>query len=149
MSFTVRRAELSDAVLIAPLFDLYRQFYKQTSDLPLALAFIEKRLSRNESVIFVAEDANKKPVGFTQLYPSFSSVSARRTWILNDLFVLPELRRQRVGFALLDAAKIHAIATRAKRLSLSTAHDNPAQQLYESFGFVRNNAFYQYDVTLD
>ncbi|MGZ3238387.1 MAG: N-acetyltransferase family protein [Burkholderiaceae bacterium] len=149
MSIIVRRAELADAALIAPLFDLYRQFYKQTPDLPLSLSFIEERLSRNESVIFIAEDENKKPVGFTQLYPSFSSVSARRTWILNDLFVLPEMRRQRVGHALLDAAKAHAITTCAKRLSLSTAHDNPVQQLYESFGFVRNNAFYQYDLTLD
>jgi ribosomal protein S18 acetylase RimI-like enzyme len=68
---------------------------------------------------------------------------------LNDLFVLSEMRRQHVGYALLNAAKTHAIETDAKRLSLSTAHDNPAQQLYEAFGFVRNNAFYQYDLTLD
>jgi ribosomal protein S18 acetylase RimI-like enzyme len=59
------------------------------------------------------------------------------------------MRRQRVGHALLDAAKTHAIETGARRLSLSTAHDNPAQKLYESFGYVRNNAFYQYDLTLD
>jgi ribosomal protein S18 acetylase RimI-like enzyme len=149
MSCTIRYAELSDARSIATLFDLYRQFYKQASDFPLALTFIEERLSRNESVIFLAEDGNKKAVGFTQLYPSFSSVSARRTWILNDLFVLSEMRRQHVGYALLNAAKTHAIETGAKRLSLSTAHDNPAQQLYELFGFVRNNAFYQYDLTLD
>jgi ribosomal protein S18 acetylase RimI-like enzyme len=149
MSFTIRRAELLDASAIAVLFDLYRQFYKQAPDLPLALSFIEERLSRNESVIFIAENEHGKSIGFTQLYPSFSSVSARRTWILNDLFVLPEARRRRVGYALLNAAKSHAIETGAKRLSLSTAHDNPAQQLYESFGYVRNNAFYQYDLALD
>lgn len=149
MSFTIRRAELPDAHSIATLFDLYRQFYNQAADFPLALAFIEARLSRNEAVIFLAEDDNKNATGFTQLYPSFSSVSARRAWILNDLFVLPEIRRQRVGYALLDAAKTHALETGAKRLSLSTAHDNPAQKLYESFGYVRNNAFYQYDLTLD
>jgi hypothetical protein len=79
MSCTIRHAELSDARSIATLFDLYRQFYKQASDFPLALTFIEERLSRNESVIFLAEDGNKKAVGFTQLYPLFSSVSARRT----------------------------------------------------------------------
>jgi ribosomal protein S18 acetylase RimI-like enzyme len=149
MSVTIRRAELADASSIATLFDLYRQFYKQAADLPLAQEFIKERMSRNESVIFIAEDETGKPVGFTQLYPSFSSVSARRTWILNDLFVLPEMRRQRVGLALLNAAKTHATESGAKRLSLMTAHDNPAQKLYESFGYVRNNAYYQYDLTLD
>jgi ribosomal protein S18 acetylase RimI-like enzyme len=149
MSVTIRKASMADAPAIAPLFDGYRQFYKQSADLPLALSFITKRLSHNESVIFIAEDDDKNAVGFTQLYPSFSSISARRIWILNDLFVLPEMRRQRVGHALLDAAKTHAIETGARRLSLSTAHDNPAQKLYESFGYVRNNAFYQYDLTLD
>lgn len=149
MSFTIRRAELADVSSIAVLFDLYRQFYQQAADFPLALTFIQERLSRNESVIFIAVDEHGKAIGFTQLYPSFSSVSARHTWILNDLFVLPETRRQRIGDALLNAAKSHAIETGAKRLSLSTAHDNPAQKLYESSGYVRNNAFYQYDLTLD
>ena len=27
------------------------------------------------------------PIGFVQLYPSFSSVSMMRSWVLNDLFV--------------------------------------------------------------
>ncbi len=149
MSFAIRQAGLADADVVASLFDLYRQFYRQAPNPSLALAFIEDRLKNKESIIFIAEDQDRNAIGFTQLYPSFSSVSARRTWILNDLFVLPELRRQRVGHALLEAAKKHAIATGAKRLSLSTAHDNPAQKLYESFGFVRNDAFYQYDLTLD
>jgi ribosomal protein S18 acetylase RimI-like enzyme len=149
VSATVRRAEFADAKAVAILFDLYRQFYKQPANLALALSFIEARIKNNESVIFIAEDTTKNPVGFTQLYPSFSSVGAAHIWILNDLFVLPEMRRQRIGHALLDAAKAHAIASGARRITLSTAHDNPAQKLYESFGYVRNNAFYQYDLTLD
>lgn len=149
MSITIRKASLKDAAIVAPLFDSYRQFYKQEADPSLALSFITKRLSHNESVIFIAEDGDKNAIGFTQLYPSFSSVSARRIWIVNDLFVSPGMRRQRVGYALLNAAKTYAIETGAKRLSLSTAHDNPAQKLYESFGYIRNNAFYQYDLILD
>jgi ribosomal protein S18 acetylase RimI-like enzyme len=148
MSVQVRRANINDVSSIAPLFDGYRQFYRQSSDLPLATSFIEERIEKNESVIFIAENENKKAIGFTQLYLSFSSVSARRTWILNDLFVIPDMRGHGVGFSLLSAAKTHTIETGAKRLSLSTAHDNPAQKLYEAFGFVRNTAFYQYDLTL-
>ncbi|MDB5763145.1 MAG: family acetyltransferase [Herminiimonas sp.] len=148
MTIQVRRAGLADAGIVAPLFDSYRQFYKQQPDLPLALAFIRERLERTESVILLAQDDDEHPAGFTQLYPSFSSVSACRIWILNDLFVLPALRGRRIGHALLDAAKAHAVATGAGRLTLSTAHDNPARKLYESLGYERDSMLYQYDLTL-
>ena len=134
---------------IAPLFDAYRQFYQQSADMPLALAFINERLTLSDSVIFIAQDEHGQAIGFTQLYPSFSSVSARRIWILNDLFVLPAVRGKGAAHQLLDTARDYAIATGAKRLELSTAHDNPAQKLYESLGYERDNAFYHYSLALD
>jgi len=149
MKFTIRRAQAADAELIAPLFDAYRQFYQQSADLPLALAFLRERLMQNESVIFVAQDEQDQAIGFTQLYPSFSSSSARRIWILNDLFVAHAARGNGVAHQLLDAARNHAVATRAKRLALSTARDNPAQKLYESVGYERDNMFYHYSLPLD
>jgi ribosomal protein S18 acetylase RimI-like enzyme len=149
MKTLVRRAQLADAELIAPLFDGYRQFYRQSADLPLALAFVRERLMLNESVIFVAQNQQGQAIGFTQLYPAFSSVSARRIWILNDLFVTPGARGNGVARQLLDMAKNHAVATGAKRLALSTARDNPAQKLYESVGYERDNLFYHYSLTLD
>lgn len=149
MTAHVRRAAMADTEMVAPLFDAYRQFYQQVSDLPLALAFIGERLSLNESVIFVAEDEQRRALGFVQLYPSFTSVGARRLWILNDLFVVPAGRGQGVGQALLNAAKDHGIETGAKRLELSTAHGNPAQKLYESLGYVRDQAFYHYSLALE
>ncbi len=90
--------------LVAPLFDQYRVFYRQPSDPALAQAFIAERVANRESVIFLALQ-DGEPVGFTQLYPSFSSVSARRTWILNDLYVVPSCRGQGVGSALLERAR--------------------------------------------
>ena len=149
MMIRVRRATTTDAETIAPLFDRYRQFYRQASDLPLALAFIHERLSLKESVIFLAEDEEGPPIGFTQLYPSFTSVGAGRLWILNDLFVIPAARGRGVGRALLDAAKAHADATGAKRLVLSSAHDNPARELYESLGYVRDREFCHYSLPLE
>ncbi len=149
LSIRVRQAEPADADAIAPLFDGYRQFYQQTSDLPLALAFIGERLTLRESVILLAQDEAGHAIGFTQLYPSFSSISARRLWILNDLFVVPDARGKKVGRALLDAAKAHAIATQAKGLQLSTAFDNPAQKLYESAGYERDQVFYHYSLILN
>lgn len=149
MKIAIRRAQVADAELIAPLFDAYRQFYRQSADLPLSLMFVRERLTLNESVIFVAQDEQGQAIGFTQLYPSFSSVGARRIWILNDLFVAPAARSNGVAHQLLDVAKGHAVATGAKRLALSTARDNPAQKLYESVGYERDNVFYYYSLSLD
>ena len=130
--------------LVAPLFDQYRVFYRQPSDPALAQAFIAERVANRESVIFLALQ-DGEPVGFTQLYPSFSSVSARRTWILNDLYVVPSCRGQGVGSALLEQARAHAQATGAKGLGLQTAVDNlNAQRLYEALGYRREEGFYSY-----
>lgn len=129
---------------VAPLFDLYRVFYRQPSDPALAQAFIAERVANRESVIFLALQ-DGEPVGFTQLYPSFSSVSARRTWILNDLYVVPSCRGQGVGSALLERARAHAQATGAKGLGLQTAVDNlNAQRLYEALGYRREEGVYSY-----
>lgn len=139
---------MADIDVVVPLFDGYRQFYGQPSDAALARAFVAERMALLESVIFLAQSESGAALGFTQLYPSFSSVSARRIWVLNDLFVSSAARGQGVGSALLNAAKTHALATGAKRLILSTAHDNPAQKLYEAHGYERDNSFYHYSLEL-
>jgi len=96
MTRSIIRATIDQLDLIAPLFDGYRQFYKQPSNVDKARQFIKDRLIRHESVIFLAL-LDEAAVGFTQLYPSFSSTSMQRLWILNDLFVAPDGRRSGVG----------------------------------------------------
>lgn len=147
--FTIRKAGLSDLATVAPLFDAYRQFYGKASDPALATRFIRERLENGESAIFVARDGDGRGAGFVQLYPSFSSVSAQRTFILNDLFVAPAARGASVGRRLLEAASAFGRENGAIRLSLSTAHDNlPAQALYESLGWKRDEQFYVYTLAL-
>jgi ribosomal protein S18 acetylase RimI-like enzyme len=133
----------ADIDLVAPLFDGYRQFYRQAPDLALARQFLSDRLEGGESVVFVALESDK-PLGFVQLYPSFSSVSACRTWILNDLFVVPGSRGRGVGRALMERARRHASETGARQLVLETAADNPAQKLYESLGYVCQNGTHKF-----
>lgn len=144
----VVQATSDDLHIAAPLFDQYRQFYAQPSDLAKAHQFLKERLERNESVVYLAIDTSSgEGLGFTQLYPTFSSISARPAWILNDLFVRSDRRKTGVATRLLEAAKQHAAATNAKGLSLSTAVSNiAAQSLYESFGFTRDDQFYHYDL---
>ena len=148
-SVQVMRAAVDDIETVAPLFDAYRQFYQQPSDLDGARAFLTERLERGESVIFLALLDDGTPAGFTQLYPIFSSTSMQRAWLLNDIFVAPAARRAGVGRALLERAHAFARATNSKELMLQTAVDNlPAQRLYESLGWQRDNDFYVYMLTV-
>ena len=135
MTVSYRRAGLADLDRIAPLFDGYRQFYGQSSDLPRARRWLEERMSRGEAHVILAE-RDHQPVGFTLLYPSFSSVSTTHTLVLNDLFVAPEARRSGVGTGLLDEALDLARDLGAPRVSLETARSNEtAQALYRSAGW--------------
>ena len=143
-----RRASVADLDALVPLFDGYRVFYRQPSDRGLARAFLEERLERGESIVFVAE-AGAEALGFAQLYPSFSSARARRIYILNDLFVRPDVRRAGVARALLDEAARFARDEGAARLTLMTAIDNfAAQSVYEKAGWIRDEAFYVYNLSL-
>lgn len=144
----VREAAAADLELIAPLFDAYRRFYRQPSDLARTRSFVRARLDREDSVIIIALDQSEA-VGFTQLYPSFSSVSMARIFILNDLFVSPEARGNGVGAALLAAAADFGRRAGACRLALTTETTNTvAQSVYERMGWVRDTAFYTYELTL-
>lgn len=146
---TIRQAGIDDAGIVAPLFDAYRQFYGKAPDAELARQFITARLTGAESVIFLALDDAGAGIGFVQLYPSFSSVSAGPTFILNDLFIAPQARRGSVATELMDAAAGFARERGALRLSLSTGKANvAAQSLYERQGWVRDEAYFYYSLAL-
>jgi ribosomal protein S18 acetylase RimI-like enzyme len=146
----IRQATVDDIDLIAPLFDSYRQFYEHAPDLGLARSFLLERFKQNQTVIFLALDSNGTALGFTQLYPSFSSGLARRIFVLNDLFVIPEARRLKVAHLLLRAAAEFGRKVGAARLTLSTAIDNTvAQSLYEFSGWRRDYLFCTYMLPLE
>ena len=151
-TYTIIQADESYVDFIAPLFDAYRQFYEQAPDLALARTFIAERLRNQESIIYLAlSDSERELValGFTQLYPTFSSIGAKRLWILNDLYVIPESRGKGIGQALLQRAKDLAMETEARGLTLATAVDNPAQHLYEKVGYVKDVGFFHYFLAVD
>ena len=146
----VRPANRDDLEALSRLFDTYRVFYERESDLASARRFVSDRMNRDDSALFVAEGDGGTLTGFTQLYPSWSSVSMARIFVLNDLFVAETSRRGGVARALLDAAHAFARTAGAVRVSLATARDNVrAQPLYESMGYRRDEAFWHYDLTLD
>lgn len=147
---SIRRATAEDLDLIVPLFDAYRQFYRQPSDPVLARTFLSDRFLHHQSVVFLALDTGGSALGFTQLYPSFSSGLARPIYILNDLFVTPSARRRNIARRLLETAADFARQSGAARLALSTALDNePARALYESAGWRQDTVFCTYTLPLN
>ncbi|MGH1433767.1 MAG: GNAT family N-acetyltransferase [Lewinella sp.] len=142
----IRSATLSDLSALANLFDQYRVFYRKDSDIPAAEQFLKDRLTLGDSVIYVAEIAGEL-VGFTQLYPIFSSTRMRRLWLLNDLFVHPAQRGQGLSLQLLDQTKKHCRETRACGVMLETEKSNTiGNRLYPRAGFQQNEGsnFYEW-----
>ena len=144
----VKRVTINDLEELAILFNKYRIFYGQGSDIEGAKDYLYERIKKDESVIFIIQKENEA-IGFTQMYPTFSSVSMKKAWILNDLFVLENARKQGVGQLLLETAKEYAIQTKAKGISLCTTIDNVvAQRLYEKNDYVRDKQFYHYHLSV-
>jgi ribosomal protein S18 acetylase RimI-like enzyme len=134
---TVSKATIHDIDPLSMLFNEYRIFYKKESDLQNISAFLSERLNNNDSVIFVAKSANNNFMGFVQLYPLFSSTRMKRLWLLNDLYVNPTFRGQKVSVMLIDRAKQLALETNSAGLMLETAKSNTAgNNLYRKTDFI-------------
>lgn len=125
------------------LFDDYRVYYEQESDKETAHAYLAQRLKEEESVIYLARE-DGVALGFTQLYPMFSSLTMNSMWVLNDLFVAEEGRNAGTGTSLLVAAQHFCRRERAKGLALETGIENPAQRLYERMGFKKDEVYLHY-----
>ena len=146
---SIRKAKIEDLHQLVQLFDAYRKFYKQLSDIVLATQFITARLTNIDSIILVAENEKQQLIGFCQIYPSFCSVAAAKIGVLYDLYVNESARKTGAGRALMLAAHEYAANNNMLRLDLTTAKDNlKAQALYESLGWVRDDIFYAYSKQL-
>ncbi|MGQ8871677.1 GNAT family N-acetyltransferase [Paenibacillus sp. TSA_86.1] len=167
MEIGIRQAELDDISEVSRLFNDYRMFYGQDSDLEGASRFIHERMSNHDSIIFIAEwiqgikeesDAARyeqcdeikgKGAGLVQIYPSYSSVSMGPIWILNDLYVDSNDRKQGIARKLMQAVMKQAQEHKIIRISLSTAISNQqAQALYESEGYTRDQSFMYYECSV-
>ncbi|HAT3993851.1 N-acetyltransferase [Elizabethkingia anophelis] len=131
----IRLATLQDLESLTLIFEKYRDFYKKQGDYERAKSFLKERISNNESVIYIAE-ADGKTIGFTQLYPLFSSTRMKKLWLLNDLYVEEEYRQKGISIALIDKAKELCRETGACQLSLETSKTNMVgNNLYPKTGF--------------
>ncbi len=122
---------------LALLFDAYRVWYRKDSNIPAAKEFLKARLQNSESIVYLAiDEKNGGMVGFTQLYPLFSSTRMKPLWLLNDLFVQPDYRGQGISKLLIDRCKELARTTEAAGLMLETEKSNTiGNQLYAATDF--------------
>jgi ribosomal protein S18 acetylase RimI-like enzyme len=142
----ISRIVASDLAQLHPLVEGYRAFYKQEANTKTEQYLLD-RIANDEVVGFIARTDEGEAVGFTLIYPTFSTVSLSHIWLLNDLFVVPEARGAGVASALMDTAEQAAKDAGATRIFLRTAHTNtPAQALYESRGWVYDEVFKRYDL---
>ena len=143
----IKRAHQGHLNELVHLFDAYRIFYKKESNLDGAKHFLSERMQQKESIIFVAL-LEEKLVGFTQLYPLFSSTNMMPIWLLNDLFVAKEHRGKQISKGLIKAAQEHCKITKAYGISLETEKSNvPGNALYPKMGFAlhQEHNFYYWE----
>lgn len=153
MNIEIRKIKKAEYELVADMFNNYRIFYKQASNIELAKEYLKERLENNEAQIFIAYiNESSQLLGFTLLYARFSSVSAIKNWHIGDLYVEPNQRKRGIGQKLLQTAINFATEHNAKFVSLNTAKDNfTAQKVYEDFGFDKRDylpeyLYYQFDL---
>ena len=149
MEFEIIKANVNHIKQVGELFDLYRQFYKYVSNINESTDYISERMKNNESIIFIATNKQKEVMGFVQLYETFGSLHLGKIIILYDLFVKKEFRKYGIGIKLMKKSEEYAKSIGAKGIELSTAKDNlTAQSLYEKIGYIRDNEFYSYSLSL-
>ena len=145
---SIYKAGLDDLDTMEKLFSGYLAFYKRTHNVAAIRSFLSERIANKQSVIFIAK-SDEKALGFTQLYPAFASLSLKPSWILNDLFVLPEARGTGIANALMTKAKELALETQACEIFLQTARSNhQAQALYEKLQYRRDDEFLVYTLNI-
>ena len=130
---------------IVPLFEAYRIWYKKPANELKTRQFLTERIIKQESVIFLIYTEGGLAVGFTQLYPTFSSIRLGRLWLLNDLYVVPEERSKGFSIALIEHVKDMARKTGAVGVVLQTDKSNEiGNKLYPRTGFELDSAVCNY-----
>jgi GNAT superfamily N-acetyltransferase len=140
----IRRAALTDVEALVPLVEAHRKFREAAPDPVGTQTFLHERISRDETVIFVAFEGASM-VGFTQIYRTYSTTLLAPVYLINELWVLPHLRKNGLGTELEAAAIEHARQAGAVRLTMATVTgDAIPQSVYAAAGWLRDHRLQTY-----
>jgi GNAT superfamily N-acetyltransferase len=136
-TYAIRRVNASDLSDLRGLMRAYCDFYKASPAdedlLALARALLDD--PDREGVQLLVRDADGRAVGFATVYWSWSTTSACRIGVMNDLFVAEGGRGHGLADALIDACRTECTQHGARKLTWQTAPDNlRARAVYERAG---------------
>ena len=137
MISTVTETDLPD---LLPLMRAYCDFYEVAPADEDLLAMSRALIAdpEREGVQLIARDPTDAAAGFATVFWSWSTLSASRLGVMNDLFVTPAARGTGTAQALIDACLDRARQHGASSLDWQTARDNArAQSVYERIGAKR------------
>ena len=125
---------------LLPLLRGYADFYavSPTDEQLLSLSRALIADPECEGVQFIARDNAGHAIGFATVFWLWSTLSASRVGLMNDLFVAPEGRGSGAAEALIERCRAACLERGATRLTWQTAKDNArAQALYDRIGGTR------------
>jgi ribosomal protein S18 acetylase RimI-like enzyme len=147
----IRKATIDDLDQLTILFDKYLIFYKKHTNISEQKSFLKERIENNEAIIYIAfdDEIKNKAIGFTLIYPTFSSLLLSKILILNDLYVDQNTRKSGIGEELIHQTIALAKEFGAPLIRLRTANNNMiAQSLYLKTGFTRNTFSCSFDLVI-
>jgi GNAT superfamily N-acetyltransferase len=133
----VGEADLGD---LLPLLRGYCDFYEVSPTDDALLTMVRALIAdpELEGVQLLARSDDGTAVGFATIFWSWSTSSAERIGVMNDLFVAPAGRGTGVADALIFACVDECKARGAGKLTWQTAPDNAtAQRVYDRVGAAR------------
>lgn len=137
---SITRVEAGDLADVLALMRAYCDFYEVSPPDEDLLAVVGALIAdpEREGLQLIARDDRGLASGFATLYWSWSTTSACRIGVMNDLFVTEAARGQGLADRLIDACRTECSARGARQLTWQTAPDNlRAQAVYDRVGGTR------------
>ena len=135
----MRTERVVEAMLqeLLPLARAYCDFYEVSPSDEDLLALSRALIADpdREGIQLLARDPDGRASGFATIFWSWSTTSAQRIGVMNDLYVAPEARGTGVAEALIEACRSECRLRGAGKLTWQTALDNErAKKLYDRIG---------------
>jgi GNAT superfamily N-acetyltransferase len=143
---TVTEADLPE---LLPLMRGYCDFYEvnPSDDALLAMSRTLIADPEMEGVQLVARDDSGRAVGFATIFWTWSTLSASRIAVMNDLFVAADARGGGHADALIEECVGRSRQRGATELAWQTAYTNlRAQAVYERVGATRDERWLDYSL---
>ena len=148
MIAVVTEADLPE---LLPLMRGYCDFYEvdPPDDALLELSRTLIADPEHEGLQLLARDDDGRPVGFATIFWTWSTLSASRLGVMNDLFVAEDARGGGTADALIEACAERCRERGATSLEWQTAHSNGrARAVYERVGAERDERWLDYSLAV-